>query len=657
MKRRLTMFGIILFLTSFLLIPVTVMFDYIGVASASPFTQFAQPSNPTSSSPKQNASLMASTDWKPKIDAQSVAYFEKEWMFMRKEKNGKNEITPLKTDYSRIAVLFNVYSGGYGETTKKEMAKIDRILGVESVRIIPVTQWAKEEWVIFRVKRLPNEEAYFWLLEEVRRNSLVATVSPVAYFEGKTFIITNRVKIRIKAGHDPKSDMSLGRFLQERYPMFSSYRSQKENENFFVLMPNSTMNAPFLKMVDLLAQDVYVLWALPELIEVETPIKGDAVILSCGTKTSSPSIYTTDMSKEFCLVFTIDYVTSRVELKTEEERFRTLNTLPFHKNDFSAYPMSEVTDISFEKKDVSKNKTHIRVEYKIKIHDTGDFLIPGLEFVKYVEKGFDFASELDLVFPARPIKVVSQIHQAMTDLNPIVVFPKLAKPVEKTPAPVVSSVPPLLAKDKIVMYAEWFVGSVFVLGSWSISHKSVSLLYFIFAMASLGAITLFALECLKPISASGVVFTGKALTEIGHRFRFWKTRRTFQKLVKADKALSPDDYFFEIRRLLKRFFEEQIPNFKSRTNPEILASVKELELDAYLAPYRSMPYGIIPEHVRKNAEDQLGYEDSLYYTLKVIFDAGVDHILDKNEVNANIERLLAILKSKRYLLKEGRIKL
>lgn len=505
----------------------------------------------------------------------SFKYFEKEWLLMREKDREQTEL--FLYDNERLAISFEKDASANPED--KILKELPVIKGRESVKEVILDQENKEGWQIFRLSRKLRDDEYFNLLEEARRKTGVLAVSPVIFRKKERYIILPRARVFFKKGH-MTSESAVDEFLKKRFPMLSLARNPLKGEDFFTIKANEKIEEPFLKIIDLLAQEINVSSAWPEISPLTLPFKAEVVISNCQSlnKNDRDGIFSTNIGERFCYYYLIEYNPEMVELKTDENLLTNLSFLPFHQPNTKDYPLMIAEDPVF-KKEVLAKKIKITITYPLRIYDKGDFFleIPAIE---YTEKEGDALNAFSFN-KKEPVKVISQIHEMMEDLEPLLsanfnsqkkikTQPKKIAAVEK---PITAIEKPLEVKTMEKLTAQLEKNS-----TWLRSFGLSGIIYLIFGL-------FFTVLALTMAANFGWPTVKSAITTIYHRSRdrlekrarFKKTVKRCQALLQSKQSMSRENWCLELRQLLKRFYEEKIPDFKGLTNEEILVEIKKFE--------------------------------------------------------------------------------
>ena len=501
-------------------------------------------------------------------------YFEKEWLLTREK--GREQTELFLYDNERLAVSFEKDASAKPED--EILKELPAIKGRESAKEIALDQENKEEWRVFRLSRGLGDDEYFSLLEEVRRKTGVLAVSPVIFRKGERYIILPRARVFFKKGH-MASEPAVDEFLRKRFPMLSLAGKPLKEEDFFTVKANEKLEEPFLKIIDLLAQEIYVSSAWPEILPLTLPFKAETAISECqSSNKNAGGIFSAGIGERFCYYYLIEYDPEMVELKTGESLLANLSFLPFHQPDLKNYPLMIAEDSVF-KKEILAKKIKITVAYPLRIYDSGDFFLE-IPAVEYVEKEgnalnvFSFSKK-------EPVKVISQIHAVMEDLEPLFSANfNLQRKTETQPKKTAAMEKPLAAMEKplevktMEKLAVWLGKNMIWLRSFGLFGIIYLIFGFFFTILALTTAANFGWPAVKS-AAITVYYCSRDRLE--KRTRFKKTVKRCQTLLRSEQSMSREDWYLELRQLLKRFYEEKIPDFKGLTNDEILAEIKELE--------------------------------------------------------------------------------
>ncbi len=586
----------------------------IGISAAlAQWQQYYQPPVPPVTAPK-----------KDKAPPPEFLYFDNDWMLMRSSEN-KERIIKLTPDFTRIAILFN------GAVYSKVLESFPQIAGHEFVRMVPHSfNYVVEQWEIFKLVRSYPPNDYFALLEMIRRDSRVTAVSPVVSLSGVPSIVLPRVWLRFKPLHDPGSN-NLVPFFGIRAPAFSytgNYFSVKKSEireeQFYILEPGPNLAEPFLKAVDKLASEDTVLWAIPEIIELDIPITVSATLVNCATGRPFPGIPTVETNDVICYLFRIVYDSRRVNIisnlgiLTNPDDLRGL-----HQPDPDKFPLSFVKKANLSKDKVG-GRNRITVRYEIAFYDTGDFrlVLPG---INYEEKTFAKKNNLEIRPDVSFVKVAGLIHPQMSDFIPMPPPEKEANLGQAPPLvkPAVTNQIPPPERPFLVRYAEKTVSLADRTARWAWAHPKRSGFYLV------GGIT-FSIGAILALVYSLLIFPRLLWTLCRRiwlvtrdKFAFRAAKRELSQLLK-DPSAKNNDFELAIRKIVKRGSGGKFT--KGMSNFELLRVVRLAE----------------SFEVGERKEDP-----SLIPLLTLIFDSETN----KPEFKAAVSELIRLFPKKRYLFR------
>ncbi len=554
-------------------------------------------------------------------------YFDDNWMLMRSSEN-KERIIKLAPDFTRVAILFN------GNTASKVLESFKQIAGREFVRLVPHSfNYVAEQWEIFKLIRRYQPTDYFALLEMIRRDPRVTAVSPVVSYNGAPSIVLPRVRLRFKPLHDPGSNNLMSSFILIRAPAFSytgNYfsikKSKTKEEQFYILEPGQKLAEPFLKAVDKLASEDSVLWAIPEIIELDIPITANATLINCATGKPFPGIPTIETSDVICYLLRIVYDPKRVNIISDLSKLTNPDDLrDLHQSDPNKFPLSFIKKAKLSEDQVS-GRNRITIRYEIAFYDTGDFQLV-LPSIKYEEKTFAKKNPLELRPNVSFVKITGLIHSQMSDFIPMPPPEREASSRQAPPLvkPIVTNVS-APERPFLVSSAEKTISFADRTARWAWAHKARSAWYGAGAiLIGIGAIFAFLLSPLVPYIVSAIqTLSARTARLIKTEFAFRRATRELSRLTRSSAAVR-SDFELAIRKLVKRSSGGKFT--KGMSNFELLHIVSLAE----------------SSEVGKSEE-----EPSLVKLLTLLFD----YETNEREFKAAVSELIRLLPLKRYLFRK-----